>query len=155
MTRSVSLLSVLCALSLSACEDKVSEAQIPEGTFAPSSAYDDVSGTEVDVSLLGDVAVEVDRDALTVTILHEDGSVETVGLVERDREAWLGGCATMDSHVEIEAADLDVESLTIGAVLIDQPMISTSCSGTRLLLGAAADDGDFSGPVYLFEATAG
>lgn len=145
MSRFVLFFSVLSAVALSACES-VSEMQVPEGTFVLSG----LSESEEDLSGLGVVTMIIDREALTVTIELEDGSEQVADLLLRDRSEWEADCYTMSSHALTEVYDVDTDSLSLGSVEVELPVLTAKCGG-RPLLGSDGGAETFEGPVYVFD----
>lgn len=148
MSRFVSPVLLLSVLSLAACGGDVSEAEVPSGTFAFSLVTDDPDST-IDPAALDGVLLEIDHDAAILTVTQADGSSVELNLVLRDKEAWEADCYTMNSHSLTEVYDVDAESLALGEVVIDLPVLSAKCGGNPLL-GSEGADATFDGPVLVF-----
>ncbi len=135
----------LAVIALSACETE-SEHTVPEGSFVPYAVSDD----SVALEELEGLTMTIDREAATLTVHLADGSEQVADLLLRDRSEWEADCYTMNSHALTEVYDVDVESLSLGAVEVALPVLTAKCGG-RPMLGSDGGDETFSGTVFTFE----
>lgn len=137
---------MLILLSLFACSNE-NVAEMPQGDFA---LYD-VEVADHSVEDFAGMALSIDVEGLKMSLTLPDGSVQEAALVEQPQDEWPTDCYTMNSHVVVQSFDVDIDSLTIGDVVLEAPVLSSKCGG-RPMLGAWDDaEKGLGAPLFIFE----
>lgn len=137
---------MMILLSLFACSH-VNTAEMPQGEF---TLYD-VDVVDHSVEDFAGMALSVDTEGLRMSLTLPDGSVQEADLVELPENEWPTDCYTMNSHAAVQSFDVDLDSITIGAVVLEDPILSSKCGG-RPMLGVWDDSAEGLGaPLFIFE----
>lgn len=134
----LSPLSLLPLIALVACGDDT--ALIESGTWLLTDSWQD--GEQLDEATAPSGSMVVDVDAGTVEIRNGvDTLLAVVDLVPRDEDEWPTDCPTNFSSTRMEVADLDLDEVDLGGLVIVAPAIQADCpTGDRLTLFAADTD---------------
>jgi uncharacterized lipoprotein YmbA len=126
---------VLAALSLSACssdpEMTVTEAQLSDGKYAVAFGDGYAKADEQDILA---ITAEVNRSAAQVVFTLADGTAKTFRWAPRPEDQWPGDCATMNSYINGEVADLSPAPVELLSLKLDTPVVYAKCSPTRMIL---------------------
>jgi hypothetical protein len=125
----------LAALSLSACssdpEMTETKAQLSDGKYAV--AFGDGFAKADEQDILG-ITAEVNRSSAQVVFTLADGTASTFTWAPRSEDTWPGDCATMNSAVKGEVADLSPAPVELLSLKLDTPVVYAKCSPTRMIL---------------------
>lgn len=109
--------------TLSGCSfDKYVE--VTEGEYIPfntGTAYHDGSG----INLID--SMTVDRHNGSLEIHLTDGTVVESAFISRLKEEWPSGCPANIGSTKMEILKLEVDKLTIGHILLDNPVLVRDC----------------------------
>jgi len=135
MTLRTAPLSALMLVSLA----RVDSSGIKPSTEAPieTGRYEAVYSSKTDSNHWKDsdlIIAEVDRKSETVVFTLADGSKKTLNIAPRPKEKWQGDCATMNSSVLCEVADLSPGSLELASLTFKAPLLYAKCSRERLIV---------------------
>ncbi|MCK6503436.1 hypothetical protein L6R53_08575 [Myxococcota bacterium] len=136
MTRS--LLAPLVLLPLLACGGDT--VRIASGTWLLAEALQD--GAQLDPASAPTGSMVVDAEDGTVELRNGDDTLlAVVDLVPRDEDEWPTDCPTNFGSTRMEVADLDLDEVDLGGLVIAAPAIQADCpTGDRLHLFAADTD---------------
>jgi hypothetical protein len=71
--------------------------------------------------------MEVDRHNRQVTFFFEDGSEIDTSFVSKERADWPAGCPTNINMTHMEVLELEVDTLTIGSLSFETPILVRDC----------------------------
>ena len=131
-------LSLLSLLALVACgEDTV---LIESGTWVLAEAWQD--GSALDEASAPQGSLVVDAEAGTVEILDgADTVIASATMQRRPEDEWASDCPTNFGATRMETADLDLDQVDLGGLVITAPALVADCpTGDELTLFAADTD---------------
>ena len=71
--------------------------------------------------------LRIDRDARQVVLTQVEGSQIVDSFVPRDRSEWPSGCPSNINSTRMEVLDIAGDSLTVGAVIFNHPVLVRDC----------------------------
>ena len=88
--------------------------------------------------------MEVDRRNHQVTFFFEDGSLIDTSFVSKEKADWPAGCPTNINMTHMEVLELEVDTLTIGSLSFETPILVRDCprDPERVVIRS---DGDIGG----------
>ena len=88
--------------------------------------------------------MKIDRDERAAVFAFVDGSEIATSFVPRDRADWPDGCPTNLLTHRMEVLDLEEDTLTIGPITLDKPILVRDCprDPTRVIL---REEGEIGG----------
>lgn len=89
-------------------------------------------------------SLEVDREDQLATFQLADGSRVILSFSSRDRSDWQVGCPANIGSTYMEFVDIDEESLSIGGMTFDDPVLVRDCPADPERL-ALREDGPVGG----------
>ena len=115
--------------------------KVTEGEYIPvntGTAYHDNSGTRLIEN------ITVDRKNETLEIHLKDGTVIQSSIISRVKKEWPSGCPANIGSTRMEVLDLEIDSLTIGEVILNNPVLVRDCpqNPERVIL---REDGQIGG----------
>ena len=69
----------------------------------------------------------VDRENNSVELILTGGSVLSASFVERPKQEWPSGCPANLGSTKMEVLDLEVNEITIGNLVINDPILVRNC----------------------------
>lgn len=137
---------MLTLLLLLACGPDM--ATVPDGTYALQLIENPEADTP-EVEEFGALRLVVETAEEQLTVVLDDGSEDTVGLVLLDEDQWVADCHTMSSYVLTEAWSVETGSLSLGPVEVADPVLSAFCGAGPILWEERASGPD-GGEVFQF-----
>lgn len=98
--------------------------EVTEGEYIPvntGTAYHDDSGTRLIQSMT------VDRKNETLEIRLTDDTVIQSSFISRPKKGWPSGCPANIGSTRMEVLDVEVDGLTIGDIILNNPVLVRDC----------------------------
>ena len=105
---------------------------VDEGSIHNSPAVDLING------------MHIDRENDSIKLILEDGSIITNSFSARPKQEWPSGCPANLGSTKMEVLDLEVNEITIGNLVINDPILVRNCPDDpeRVIL---REDGEIGG----------
>ena len=115
--------------------------KVTEGEYIPVNTgtdYHDNSGTRLIES------ITVDRNNETLEVHLTDGTVIQSSIISRVKKEWPSGCPANIGSTRMEVLDVEVDILTIGDIILNNPVLVRDCpqNPERVIL---REDGQIGG----------